>query len=105
MNERDDVWEPLTPREIARIMAPATFPWWIAGGHAIDHAVGRQVRSHADIDVLILRADHVAARTLLSDWDCWAADPPSPKSCSNTRRGLLCVGSGVVGDAHASVVP
>ena len=76
MNERDDVREPLMPREVARIMAPATFPWWIAGGHAIDHAVGRQVRSHADIDVLILRADHVAARTLLSDWDCWAADPP-----------------------------
>ncbi len=34
-----------------------------------------------------------------------AAGPPSPNSCSNTRRGLLCVGSGVVGDAHASVVP
>jgi hypothetical protein len=36
---------------------------------------------------------------------CCDAGPPSPNNCSNTSRGLLCVGSGVVGDAHASVVP
>src|SRR5579862_3513454 len=36
---------------------------------------------------------------------CAEAGPPSPNSCSNTRRGLLCVGRGVVGDDHASVVP
>ena len=36
---------------------------------------------------------------------CCEAGPPSPNSCSKTSRGLLCVGSGVVGDAHASVVP
>src|ERR1700722_6221700 len=35
---------------------------------------------------------------------CAEAGPPSPNSCSNTRRGLLCVGSGVVGEAPASVV-
>jgi hypothetical protein len=34
-----------------------------------------------------------------------SVEPPSPKSCSNTSRGLLCVGNGVVGDAHDSVVP
>ena len=64
---REHVWEPLTPREVASIFAPAQFPWWIAGGHAIDHAVGRNVRAHHDIDVLVLRADRMAARGLLAD--------------------------------------
>src|SRR5688572_16396208 len=36
---------------------------------------------------------------------CCEAGPPSPNSCSKTSLGLLWVGSGVVGDAHASVVP
>jgi hypothetical protein len=76
MIERDEAWKPLTPGEIARIFAPAQFPWWIAGGHAIDRAAGRNVRAHDDIDVLLLRADRMAVRKLLSDWDCWAADPP-----------------------------
>lgn len=61
---------------MAQLFAPAGFRWWIAGGHAIDHAVGRQVRPHGDIDVLILRADHLAARALLADWECHAAEPP-----------------------------
>lgn len=75
MVERNDVWEPLTPREVASIFAAARFPWWIAGGHAIDHVVGRSVRPHHDIDVLVLRVDRLAVRGLLSDWECWAADP------------------------------
>lgn len=58
------------------LFAPADFPWWIAGGHAIEHFAGRAVRPHGDIDVLLLRADHTAAHALLEGWDCWAADPP-----------------------------
>ncbi len=69
-------WEPVSPREVATLFAPADFPWWIAGGHAIEHFVGRTLRPHGDIDVLLLRADHTAARALLADWDCWAAEPP-----------------------------
>ncbi|GAB3950045.1 hypothetical protein GCM10028832_02780 [Streptomyces sparsus] len=54
----------------------AAFPWWIAGGHAIELAVGRELRPHADLDVLVLRRDQALARDLLADWDLYVADPP-----------------------------
>lgn len=58
------------------VFARAGFPWWIAGGYAIEHFVGRALRPHADIDVLLLRPDLPAAGAMLAGWDCWAADPP-----------------------------
>ena len=72
----DDPWEPLTPMEVAEIFRPLECPWWVAGGYAMEHAVGRAYRPHSDVDVLILRRDHPAVRDLLADWDVWAADPP-----------------------------
>jgi hypothetical protein len=51
-------------------------PWWIAGGFAIELAVGRPVRDHADIDVLVLRQDHLRIQQALHGWEWWAADPP-----------------------------
>ncbi|MEM7080524.1 MAG: amino acid transporter [Pseudomonadota bacterium] len=61
---------------MARLFATASFPWWIAGGVALELAVGKTIRSHGDMDVLILRADHLAVRERLAAWDCWAVDPP-----------------------------
>lgn len=57
-------------------LSTAPFPWCIGGGYAIEHFVGRPLRAHGDIDVLLLRADRRAARAVLGNWDCWAADPP-----------------------------
>lgn len=34
-------------------------PWWIAGGFAIELATGRAIRPHDDIDVGLLRSDHL----------------------------------------------
>jgi hypothetical protein len=51
-------WEPAQPLEAAAIFAAMPCPWWIAGGFAIELAIGRPVRDHADIDVLVLRQDH-----------------------------------------------
>jgi hypothetical protein len=67
-------WEPLNPAEVAALFTEA--PWWIAGGHAVELAVGRPVRPHADIDVLLLRRDQLAAQRALAGWEWWAADPP-----------------------------
>lgn len=75
-NESDLPWEPLSVTEVAGIFSGASFPWWIAGGYAIEHAVGRAFREHEDVDVLLLKMDSALARDLLRDWDCWAADPP-----------------------------
>lgn len=69
-------WDPLCIKEVAVLFADSHFPWWIAGGHAIEQFVGSAFRSHDDIDVLILRRDSTSVRNLLDDWDMWMADPP-----------------------------
>ena len=69
-------WSPLSPEEVAHLFAEARFPWWIAGGWAIDLALGRQSRPHDDIDIQVFRADQGAVQTLLAGWDLHAADPP-----------------------------
>ena len=75
LREHQKPWKPLRPTELASIFQEAPFRWWIAGGYAIEHFVGRQFRAHADIDILALRKDSAALRCYLSSWDCWVADP------------------------------
>lgn len=75
-NPADAPWEPFTPMEVAALFRPLAFPWWIAGGYAIEDAVGRPFRSHGDVDVLILRRDQASVRDFFVDWDVWAANPP-----------------------------
>jgi hypothetical protein len=82
-----DPWEPLSVDGVAKLFSAATFPWWIAGGHAIELAAGRHVRKHSDIDVLVLRRDHESVRHCLADWDSWAVEPEG--SFSEWRRGEL----------------
>ncbi|MPZ98704.1 MAG: amino acid transporter [Dehalococcoidia bacterium] len=48
-------------------------PWWVAGGWAIDAFLGHQSRTHADIDVGVLRRDQLALQSYLGDWDLHAA--------------------------------
>jgi hypothetical protein len=69
-------WEPLSPAEVAGMFGRMTAPWWIAGGWAIELFLGRPVRSHADIDILLLRRDQHWVHELLPGWDIQAADPP-----------------------------
>ncbi len=70
-------WDPLTPAQAAELMRAAPFPWWIAGGHAIEFAVGRgSLRAHDDLDLLVLRRDQMAMRDFFAEWDCHVADPP-----------------------------
>ena len=41
-------------------------PWGIAGGWALDLFIGRESRSHADIDIAVLRADQKQLRSQVS---------------------------------------
>lgn len=75
-----DGWQPLTPDEVTRLFRTADFPWWIAGGWALDLFVGRQSREHDDIDVGIFRVDQHRLRSLLHGWDVHVA------SAGRTRR-------------------
>ena len=68
-------WDPATPAEVKVIFGGCTAPWWIAGGYAFELAAGRPVRSHADIDVIMLRPDQLAAQLTLAGWEWQAADP------------------------------
>jgi hypothetical protein len=69
-------WEPAGLAEIASLFSTSGVPWWIAGGYAIELAVGLAVRDHADVDVLVLRRDQLAVQRALPGWDWQAADPP-----------------------------
>lgn len=68
-------WDPMPPGEVAGVFHSRGGPWWIAGGYAVDLAVGRPIRPHADTGVLVLWRDQRAIRELLGSWDLWAADP------------------------------
>ncbi|MET9554360.1 amino acid transporter [Streptomyces sp. NPDC006645] len=70
------IWEPAPLAEVVRLFSGLRCPWWIAGGHAIELAVGHVFRPHGDIDVLLLRRDQLAAQRVLAGWEWWAADPP-----------------------------
>lgn len=73
-------WEPESLDDVVARFSGLRVPWWIAGGYAIELAVGRSFREHADIDVLLLRRDQAAVQQVLAGWEWWAADPP----------GVLC---------------
>lgn len=42
--------------------------WWIAGGWAIDLFLKRQSRTHADIDIAVLRRDQQSLRKHFAGW-------------------------------------
>jgi hypothetical protein len=42
---------------VCSLLSGLTVPYWIAGGWAIDLAVGRVTRDHADVDVMLLERD------------------------------------------------
>lgn len=69
-------WEPLSPSEVAVVFGGCRTRWWIAGGYAIEFAIGRPIRDHSDIDVLMLRRDQFAIQQAMPDWQWQAADPP-----------------------------
>ncbi|MCP2165401.1 nucleotidyltransferase domain-containing protein [Goodfellowiella coeruleoviolacea] len=69
-------WDPLSPPAVATLFAEFPPRWWLAGGYAIELAVGRRIRAHADIDALVLRPDLLSVPAVLPGWQLWAADPP-----------------------------
>lgn len=49
------LWAPLSVRDVALLLRSCPARWWLSGGWAIDHWVGRVTRAHADIDISALR--------------------------------------------------
>ncbi|MFI6923794.1 nucleotidyltransferase domain-containing protein [Nonomuraea spiralis] len=69
-------WEAATLDEVVTLMRGLEAPWWVAGGYALELAVGRPYRGHDDVDIALLRRDQLAARRLLTGWDVHAAVRP-----------------------------
>lgn len=82
-------WVPARPADLAVMFVGADFPWWVAGGYAIELTVGRELRPHGDLDVLVLRRDQALARELLSDRDMHVADPPGAGRLRPWRPGEM----------------
>ncbi len=63
--------------------------WWVAGGWAIDLAIGVVTRAHDDIDVSVFRQELPAIRSHFGDWDLrvvshgemrrWNGEPLAPQ--------------------------
>jgi hypothetical protein len=64
------------PTGIVSLFRGVACPWWIAGGYAVELAVGRSIRAHGDIDVFVLRRDQLKVQEAFPGWQLWAADPP-----------------------------
>jgi uncharacterized protein (DUF952 family) len=59
----------------AAVMAGYARPWWVAGGWAIDLALGRRTRPHADLEISVLALDQRALFERLRGWDLRLAAP------------------------------
>jgi hypothetical protein len=62
---------PTLPAPVAAVVAAlgaVRVPWAIAGGWAIDLALGRTTRAHGDVDVALFRDDQAALRRTLAGW-------------------------------------
>ncbi|MFI0218257.1 nucleotidyltransferase domain-containing protein [Streptomyces lydicus] len=80
-------WAPLSPHEVAELLTGADFPWWIAGGYAIELAVGEAYREHSDLDVLVLHRDQARVSRHFDGWDLYLADPPGTGRLRAWPRG------------------
>ncbi len=69
-------WQPLSVTEIKQLFAETSLAWGLAGGHAIEQFVGKSIREHGDIDVVVFRDNQLEVQRWLADWQLYAADPP-----------------------------
>jgi hypothetical protein len=72
----DSQWRPLSVAEAVPLMAGAPFAWGVAGGYAVEQFVGRAMRGHDDLDIIVFRDDQLQLQRWLAGWQLFAADPP-----------------------------
>ncbi|MEV4799444.1 amino acid transporter [Nonomuraea sp. NPDC049421] len=66
-------WDAAPLGEVVALMRGLAAPWWVAGGYAIELAVGHSYRDHGDVDIALPRRDQLAVRRLLIGWDVHVA--------------------------------
>jgi hypothetical protein len=71
-----DRWTPLAVGDVVALFESAPFQWGLAGGYAVEQFLGRSIRSHGDIDILIFRDEQLQLQCWMAGWLLYAADPP-----------------------------
>jgi hypothetical protein len=71
-----DQWRPLAVEEVVGLFAGAPFAWAVAGGYAVELFVGRALRAHADLDIIVFRDEQLQLQHWLAGWQLFAVDPP-----------------------------
>ncbi|HET7460147.1 MAG TPA: hypothetical protein VFJ82_02820 [Longimicrobium sp.] len=66
-------------RAVAGTLRDLRAPWAIAGGWAIDLALGRVTRPHADVDVAVFRDAQEALRAALPAWEFAVVEGGAPR--------------------------
>ena len=69
-------WNHLRVADVVALFKDAPFAWCIAGGYAVELFLGKQIRQHDDIDVMIYRDEQLRVQEWLAGWQLYAADPP-----------------------------
>ncbi len=68
-------WEPLTPRGVASLLQASSARWWLSGGVALDHWLGRPIRERSNTDVSTTSADLASLVQGLPDgFSAWVPD-------------------------------
>ena len=76
---------------VCALLSSLTVPYWIIGGWAIDLAVGRVTRDHADVDVMMLERDKHALWSDLTGVDVESRQAPwGPGASSCTATSSRC---------------
>jgi hypothetical protein len=71
----------MTPREAADLIQPGLSHWWLSGGAALDHWLGRPIRERANTDVSTTSRELPQLASRLPDgFSAWAStgDEPIP---------------------------
>lgn len=68
--------QPLCVEDAVQLFRGAPFEWGLAGGYAIEQFVGKPIRPHGDLDVIVFRDRQHLVQQWLKDWQLYAADPP-----------------------------
>ena len=66
-----EAWESWHPRDFAPRMEDANFPWFMAGGWAIDLFLGMRTRDHEDLEIAVPSSFFETLPLRFPDFDFW----------------------------------
>jgi hypothetical protein len=66
-----EAWDPWHPRDIAARMQCADFPWFVAGGWAIDLFLGTRTRDHEDLEIAVASSFFETLPPRFPEFDFW----------------------------------